>query len=371
MKRVHQRVVRVVWGPQPSRLSALASSPQPSIHQRVPRLVAGRCVRRNPRALPSRACRARAAAFLSLWLVFLALPVAADPLEAELRPLSTAVRAQGPSLIDVTLKPQSPRVLEGTFELRMEENERAVSILRRPDIALVGGSRTLRLLLPPSPAVSMPFEQTITARFASGQKEFEIGRMMQNVVRVRSGASLILAVARRPERMNAAVGRLWQNLCVERFVSDTQRPFYALALSTAPAFLAPADFPTEPLTYCAFDAVFFEPGAFSELKEKALAALGTWLAAGGSVCLAGREPFAPAHAAALQQWIAMDPAHPELHFDAEGNLEPLPRGLLRARIGLGRLVLVESELAPRQQEVSVEWRRAAAFLWKYRPKIAG
>lgn len=307
----------------------------------------------------------------SLFGGFLALSAAtAAPLKFDVRPLATQPRPAAPEWVEVRLTSTAAHLLEGVLELNLLDDGATSLIFRTQELALITGPRVFRLLLPTPPRASLGLEREVHARFLGRNGTFDLGRFPLHI-RSRAAHPLVLAIGRTNVRVDEAATRLWQSLRPERFAPQTVLSSWE-SIVTTPVFIEPEDFPADPLTWCAFDTVMLDPEVFGRLKEKSLAALGQWLAAGGSVALFAPASLDAAHVETLRVWLLADPRtkHSQLEFDFDGRVQNRDAAPILAHVGLGRLVIFARVPETPEEFESAEWLRASHFLWKVRGELA-
>ena len=306
----------------------------------------------------------RIAALLGCWALLELAAAGAGPLQLEVRPLATPPRPVGPEWIEVRLTSSATHLLEGVLELNVVDDGASTAITRTQELALTTGPRVFRLLLPMPPNASFGLTRHLDARFLTQSGALDLGRFPVHT-RGRSAHTFVLAIGRPALRVDEDATRLWQSLRPERFALKTT-PAPLETIATTPVFLEPDDFPTEPLTYCAFDTVMLEPGVFGRLKEKSAVALGQWLEGGGNVALVAPGPLEMGRAELLRRWLVADPATRrfKFQFDPDGRLQAPGDDPIRARVGLGRLVVFLKFPETPHAINDSEWLAAAAFLWK-------
>ena len=309
-------------------------------------------------------------ALLGCWTLLELAAAGAGPLQLEVRPLATPPRPAGPEWIEARLTSSATHLLEGVLELNVIDEGASTVITRTQELALTTGPRVFRLLLPMPANASFGLTRTLRARFLTQSGALDLGDFPVHT-RGRSAHTFVLAIGRTNLRVDEDGTRLWQSLRPERFAPKTT-PAPLETVATTPVFLEPDDFPTEPLAYCVFDTVMLEPGVFGRLKEKSAVALGQWLEAGGNVALVVPGQLEMERAELLRRWLASDPATRrfEFQFDPDGRLQAASDDLIRARIGLGRLVVFPRLPETPHANNTSEWLGAAAFLWKLRPDFA-
>ena len=302
--------------------------------------------------------------FVAVWLPIIAISgYAAGPLKLELQALTPQPRPGAPEWVEARLSSTALQLVEGVLDLRVFDDSSHVLTLRTPELALTTGTRTFRLLLPAGARNLWGTDREVGARFHGREREVDLGRFPLHQ-RSRSGYSLVLGIVRGTHRGGEVAARRWQSLRPERFAAAGTVVPGPESLTTNPLFFESDDLPVDPLGFCALDAILLEPGTFAALKEKPLAALGTWLAAGGSVMLLGVESLDAAREEVLRGWLKADPTAPTVEAALAGS-EPI-----LVRVGLGRLVVLPRIPEDEAALDSREWRRAAAFLWKFRAEHA-
>ncbi len=286
----------------------------------------------------------------SAWLALGSVLLGAD-LTARLTPLTPQGRHGAPEWVTVELTAAGTGLLEGAldFELRVEGEK--IYRYRSRELALAAGTQQLRFLLP---AASRDYQgpmRTWKLRFIESARTIELGEF-SSLPRLASSRSLVLGVVRNGVARETPT---WQALRLERLAPPAQNSSRLQAPTTTPVFLDPDDLPTDPAGYCAFDAVLLDGDALSHTREKARAALARWVHAGGSLVAIAPTGLEDAHLAFLNQLGAADP-----HWRP---VSAAFTGVLTARANFGRLVVTAE---PPPEELSAEWRQAAASLWKLR-----
>ncbi|MCA8962341.1 MAG: hypothetical protein KDC38_17570, partial [Planctomycetes bacterium] len=111
------------------------------------------------------------------------------------------------------------------------------------------------------------------------------------------------------------------------------------------------DVPSDPLEYCAYDAVWIDGSAFHSLDASTLSALETWIRAGGVACIRGREGLGADPRDFLDR---LGVAH-----RAAGGDDDLSAPFLHWSVGRGRVLLVD----PSVDVDATEWDAALEFVW--------
>jgi len=130
-----------------------------------------------------------------------------------------------------------------------------------------------------------------------------------------------------------------------------------------PVWITPDDLPSA-LGLCAFDAISIEGAPFASLGEKELAALTTWVEAGGSLCVVPRAPLDKEHVAFLNGLAGKKSAPEPVSLVPGGPLTMDGGPVLMRRAGIGRVVIALNSPADETEMNGDGWRRATAFLAK-------
>ncbi len=265
---------------------------------------------------------------LPILLLHLLTHTALAGLTAEVRPTTPRPRSQAPFTLQITLTYDGTGLLEGALNLAIIEGNETLLRHRIPDRVLTAGSTSFEVLLPdPGPAGYSELEARLT--FETARDRLDLGKFTLTIPTPALRSQLILVARTGQPALDA-----FQALRLEHF---TPPNFPAASVSTAPAQLAPEDFPTDPLAYCAYDIVLLQGRALSLLRDKQLTALTRWVEGGGSVCV-------------------IEPG--DLEESGSLFLETMRPG----RVGLGRTAVFD-EPVPYD---TARWREACAFLWKIR-----
>ena len=116
-----------------------------------------------------------------------------------------------------------------------------------------------------------------------------------------------------------------------------------------------------------YDLVLLEDEGFTLLRERQLAALSRWVLAGGSICICASIPMEAGHRKFLAELLAADARALSLNFAPDGRVDlQNAGGMLLARPGLGRLVVMSPGPQSEEESGAEAWKRAAMFLWKFR-----
>lgn len=295
-------------------------------------------------------------------LILLAVGARAEALRAEFSPLTLRPRTGAPAIFDLKLIRQGGGLLEGTLEITFSSGREVLFRQSIPDLTLTTGAQSFRVLTPPFRQQAYHHGTEAGLRFVAKSGAVDLGSFpVEGERRATRNSVIAICDGRGSGGRDPA---LWQSLRL-----DGLFPAFANAgnvIASSPVFVAPEDFPANPLALFAFDVVLLDGDGLALLREKQLAVLTRWVEAGGSVCVLAAGGLKDEHVRFLDGFAnAKNPAPTRLSESGEWRpAEPAPR---RHRAGLGRVVI-----APRPAADALgggEWRRSAAFLWKMRGSI--
>jgi len=106
--------------------------------------------------------------------------------------------------------------------------------------------------------------------------------------------------------------------------------------------------------------------AFSEATEGQLKALARWVKGGGSVCVFVGAGLQAHHLWFLNELADSVSSGPTFLSDDKGYLVPGQKKISHLYSGMGRSVIVTGTVGTEITLNSPDWRRAVAFLWKFR-----
>ncbi|HEX8295443.1 MAG TPA: hypothetical protein VF593_04035 [Chthoniobacteraceae bacterium] len=298
-------------------------------------------------------------------LFFLTSAIQAAALRAEVTPVGGRHRSQAPMLVDVTLHWSGSGLLEGRLESTFSSLDGPIFHLNAADLVLVAGAKTVRVMTPPLPVHFHELEAKL--RFVTRKESIPLGSFRLTGPMI-SKRNFVIAVCSSGLKSATSSPGLLEALLIERFQEGAKTP--TERVTTSPTRLEPEDLPANALGFCAFDLVLLEGRSFTALREKQLAALAVWVEAGGSLCVISSEPIPPEHLAWLNRLASTRNNLAPFTVDDSGHLKSEAAKLIFSRAGLGRLV-VATEFPPDETALATaEWRRANAFLWKFRHGIA-
>jgi hypothetical protein len=308
---------------------------------------------------------------LFLFLVafgFLSATQAADsPVSADVQPITLRPRSHAPAFIEIKLHSQGRGLLEGALKLEAFGASRELYQQEIPDLVLLPGDSTQRLLLPP-PAYYFGAEE-LRLQFSTRSGSYDLGRFPLIAPAASSARQYVIAICRGSLDGNPNQSLTWRALRPERLLTDTRNHF-RFAAQASPLWIAPEDLPAPP-GLCAFDTVLLEGGGLAALGEKQLADLTTWVEAGGSLCVVAPSAVDAQHVAFLND-LAASPRNPAplagtstgaVVRSANDQAAPAsnPAFLFR-RPKLGRFVLAFQAPADEAAAAEPGWMKATNFL---------
>ncbi|WP_131989598.1 hypothetical protein [Chthoniobacter flavus] len=221
-------------------------------------------------------------------------------MSADVQPSTLRPRSQAPAFIEIKLHSGGRGLLEGTLKLQAFGASRELYRQEIPDLVLMPGDSTQRLLLPP-PAYYFGVEE-LRLQFSTGSGSYDLGRFPLVAPAASSARQYVIAICRGSLDGNPNQSLTWRALRPERLFTDTHN-YYRLTPQASPLWIAPEDLPTPP-GLCAFDTVLLEGGGLAALGEKQLADLTTWVEAGGSLCVVAPSAVDAQHIAFLNNLAA-------------------------------------------------------------------
>ena len=291
-------------------------------------------------------------------LLVFAVCARADALRADFSPLTLRPRTNAPALFDLKLHRAGAGLLEGALEITFEAGGDVVLRQRTQDLTLAAGTQSFRIITPPLPPHESYTGTEARLRFVTKTAAVDLGRFPAEAAG-RGTRNFVIAVC----DTHAAGARdvaLWQSLRLESFFPTGTNADKLIV--TSPAFLAPEDFPTNPLALFAFDLVLLDGDGFALLREKQLVALTRWVEAGGSLCVLPGRGLKDEHLRFLNAFASAKNSTPfQITDSGEFVAGGEPRFL---RGGFGRVVVASH---PEEAALATPaWRQAATFLWKFR-----
>ena len=310
-------------------------------------------------------------AFLLSLFLFLPSPAAPPQLTAKSYTQDLNLRKGAPIPLEIDLTNNGARLLEGRLEATVLFRDRGASIHQTNELVLAPGMRSVSLLLPPPVGAEDGDRIGLHLRWLAKDGTLDLGEDRLGIYGFSSN-ELILAVGRTDHRLSELDTQRESSLPLGTLRPRIDTPGW-LSFNT---LVSPVDvviFPTHPLGWCAYDAVYLDTPAFAAMNEKQLTALARWIEAGGSLCVCTGDPAAPPlverHATFLNRLAKAE----NITFLVEGGrltsttLFPPSPLLFRAVLGRVTLELPSADFDPAHQPYGTkEWKTAVGWFWKLR-----
>lgn len=283
---------------------------------------------------------------------------AADLLDASVTPVSGRPRSSSPIPVEVKVTSSASGLIEGYLEMTLLDAGEPVWRYEYGPMVIAQGPQRIGMLLPNAEVLTTGMMNGLRLRFVTGEESHDLGEHPITLAGT-SVRSFVICVSSSSSSGGLMPSVIADRLGLRRFAPPLEEG-RRYGFQTSTAVVAPRDFPTNPLAYCAYDIVFLGGEGLGGLSRRQLSALSIWVRAGGSLCIAGAHGVGPEHAEVLSE-LADEPfaARETGGLSLPGESVP---GLLLRRCGLGRLAVFSG----RPATSSLLWTRAALFLWKFR-----
>jgi len=314
--------------------------------------------------------------FLSLIGLSLGVPrliVAADnpkllkPLRFSVKPIIPKARSHAPQLFEIGLDCDSDKFFEGRLELKWYLGKRLVHHYVSHELAVTPGGQRLRVALPPVVVHSEKTPVTAYARFISSRQVLDLGEV-NPVIPVDWKRAFAVVYVEPHELAGPHKEAVLVNvLGLEQLGPPAEQQFNLLSY---PSRLPPEDLPAVAAGYASFDLLIMEGEGFQQVRGAQLAAIGDWVAGGGSVVVVPRGTLGARHVNFLNRLAGEIESQGTYALDERGQLVVGERALAagkklgKYRAGVGRAVVVHDALDPDVDFETAEWKAAVAFLWK-------
>lgn len=267
-----------------------------------------------------------------------------------------------PSWWDVKIR--GTALVEGRIEFRLKNDGKLLATVMTEDLALTGPQQRIKVMLPPVNDDETIDQLQLSIKFHGKRFDLDLGDHILRVAISKSRSFMVLMAASRlsPKR-SAERDRINRRLAFESLASGLDE-----SVKTIVTPLDPADFPQEPLGYCAYELVVLAGAEFRSLRKPHLEALLAWVKAGGSLYVEPTGVLENYHVEFLRNLTASGPSELVIQPDSKGRLLPgtiwNDERLLLLRNGLGRIALRVDEEDPEASFDTPAWREATAFLWR-------
>ncbi|MDB6152438.1 MAG: hypothetical protein JWL90_891 [Chthoniobacteraceae bacterium] len=283
---------------------------------------------------------------------------AAGPITADVKPVAGRARSRAPQSLDITLTVQGASLLEGVLEVEWSTDLVAGYRYRSQELALSAGPRSLRVMLP-AILNGAGDESSVQLRFVTKERLLDLGRF-QIGLSSRASNTVTICIGK-PLTGSGAQPELWQALRFEPVMTETAASTnrWVASFITTPVYRFTEDLGTDPLAYCGYDMLWLDGASLAELKVKQLAAIESWLRAGGSLCVRPGSGLKVEHVEFLNRIASGHSFAPGENGSLVWSDPPEPR---LVSSGLGRLVV----LPPGKSDTleTAGWNQVLAFLWK-------
>jgi hypothetical protein len=325
-------------------------------------------------------------------------PAPLKPLKLSVRSIVPRARSQAPQTVDIRLGCNSPKLFTGRLELKWYLNKRLVHEYVSPELTVTEGGHMFRILVPQIIARAEKTPISVDGRFIMDREVIELDEESGPSFPPAWKRSFVMAVVQPQEvllRQSERDAALRRGVAFERGLAESLNleqfnPFgttlpqsqldSSLDLLTYPSRLAPEDMPVTDVGYASFDMLLLEGPGFEQLKPRQLAAMGRWVAGGGSVVVWPSGKLTTEHVDFLKRLAGFpttkdetaSPADPPYALDERGRLvigesARAPDSKFAKHVtGLGRTVIVHEALEPPGDFSTPEWKGAVSFLWKVR-----
>ena len=300
------------------------------------------------------------------WLATLLLPGnvgAANQLQVDITQPGLRARSEAPIPVNVRFQWDGTAILEGRLDLELHDGNRVLGHYRSGEVALTTGEQKFNMLLPPCEAPDSDSQVEVKMKFITAAGDVLDLDPSSLFIPTTSQRSLVMAWCN--TRTAMAAPDFEQTMMLEHFAPQPNETERRLSLTTL-VRLAPEDLPIQPLSYTAFDTMVLTADAFSETTEGELKALARWVKGGGSVCVFVGGGLQAHHLLFLNELADSVSSGPTFLSDSNGLLVPGQKKISCLYSGLGRSVIVTGTVGRDIASDSSDWRRAVAFLWKFR-----
>ena len=302
-------------------------------------------------------------ACLTLWMVF-----QASGMDMDIRMDSVAPRSRAPIPVTVTLKGDRP-LTEGRLSIKLLEGKRALIDFQTEPLVVTNGTWQRRYLLPAISGVGVNGGQAeFQLLFETEKERFEKVGMYVSMPDYGSRIAVVAVVSPDTQRGPQMLRDLVNESRLETVMGLDQQPASGRAVAfnrilTWPASMRPEQLPGEPLWLTAYDMVAFSPDSLAELSERQVAALATWVRAGGSILLLRHGDISVPSTAPIHTMLeAVAKKGRAVSVLPTETQEALGVQLSAWQWDLGRVVLLDGLQADTEVE-DPPWRKVFAFLW--------
>ena len=289
--------------------------------------------------------------------------IGATKLQVDLTQPGLRARSEAPIPVDVRFQWDGTAILEGRLDVELHDGNRILGHYRSGDVALTTGEQNFHMLLPPCGAPFSDSQVEVKLKFITTAGDVLEPDPSSLFLPTMNQRSLVMAWCN--ARTAAAAPDFEQTMMLEHFAPQSNETERKLSLTTL-VRLAPEDLPAQPLSYTAFDTMVLTADAFSETTEGQLKSLARWVKGGGSVCVFVGGGLQAHHLWFLNELADSVSSGPTFLSNNNGYLVPGQKKISCLYSGMGRSVIVTGTVGKEIPSDSPDWRRAVAFLWKFR-----
>ncbi|MCA8962045.1 MAG: hypothetical protein KDC38_16075 [Planctomycetes bacterium] len=283
-----------------------------------------------------------------------------DRIRVSLLSESVEIRSEAvvPWSFEIEWLGSTPRV--GRIGIRLEERPRVLTDLRSRELVLTRGRQRIDLLGPPlSIADGSRLDLKIDWIAADGAA-VRLGTLRPSC----SGRTRVLAIGFVTTSSQAT--KYAQAVEAWRLARPSDVSSGAPAIQTEIIRRGPEEVPRRPLGFLMFDLLVVAGDAFRDLEEDQLAALSTWISAGGAAAIIGEGQLSERHRAFVEGLLRGGDRTTKVTVVDEGRLsihDAVRREFPRWRCGVGRVAV----FAPVEEEHPLEresWGDVGNYLWR-------
>jgi hypothetical protein len=303
-----------------------------------------------------------------------AAPPVPPPIRVSIKSIMARARSQAPETIIVGLDCEPEKLFEGRLEIKWYLGKRLVHDYLSQEMIVSSVAQRLRITLPPIVVYSEKTPVVAYPRFHTKNEVIEL-KEQDLVIPTVMKRALVVANVQPHELLRPQWGRgIAEALGLEQFNPLPDPQFNML---TYPPRMDPEELPLVSAGYASFDLMLLEGEGFQKLRGVQLAAIGNWIAAGGSVVVVPQGILTAGHVEFLNRLAGAvesegGASSPLYALNERGELLigdavlAAGRKLARYYAGLGRAVVVHGALDPQLDFDTREWKATVAFLWKLR-----
>ena len=299
------------------------------------------------------------------------------PITIESSTMQPSVVVGRPVLTWWDVKIPGSGLMVGKFNFVIHSEGYQFATLETEELTLNGPEQRIRVMLPAIDCPQLIDRLYVDISFKGAKFSGNLG---QHILRVPFATKSVFislvgesrTVRKRSPQRDKLIERLKFETLIPMPTNSVRQPEESEHAQTIFASIDPADFPTEPLSYCGYDLVILMRDEFRHLRKPQLEGLLAWIRAGGSLYLEPNGVLEPYHLEFLRKLIQDDPQDLVFALDIAGKIPsdtvPADKTAMSVKCGLGDVVI---RTADPDQPIDVsmdDWRAIAGPLWKWRFK---